>query len=1234
MKKIILSILGVVFCSVALIVFMIIRSFNVDNYREQVITSLAHLTGKRVEDIKINGDSSLTWKPTPTFVMNQLTVANQAEGSEATMVQIDQVQVEMEWTSFFKSPLVIQRIILKNPQVLVERKYSYQTNFSFPVLFQLNRQNNSDGLVKDLDLSSIRIDELQIENGTLRFKNLLTQNEFSFTQINGVGRADSLDGPYAFDGTATYHQQMFLIDVKTGQMQISSPLRINIKLTEKGTKSWIDLSADLNQDSKDKWFVGGGSFLLENPRAILPIVGLNDWYQEGTLSGSYKVNVSSKRIDFQDVVLSQRKGEEVLFSCVFDLVNDYNEKKTSLYIKDLSMKEWQRKLWQNIWKSFPLTKVKNELDIQVQAANMIPSVGDTKLTLSAQSNQGLMNGEMVMTYPNDTSFSFKGQYHIGKNHLTGQASFGSANVQGLMTALSGLNSQYLPKENLKNVHLEGQLDLSDKAYQYTIAKGTIDETTLSGKVAYFPQNQQWQTDLKLQGLDLDKYGLDTEGWGAKLSDFIFGRSGQKPPFIQGQYQVGITAEKVRWLGSDYANIQLYGALGPDTWDISSLVLRQSEENHLTFKGKISHYARPEVAFVGAEIGGTLSDYNLVQKWGFTLPEWLTKNHDRLGGTVQYNGTLSSGTLTTQLKADNAELIFDGQIQNLFTQPEIVQSEVHFKYPNLSHLARLLDGEKTRFEKRPVFIEFQGTVATSKGAIQWQDGILYLGDDRLNTQGSLTLSPFQMKADIKATRLNADIFIPEILSEIYSEENGFQLKSGKDFSLNLTVLADAFQYQDFQAQNLKSQFSMENQSFNLKEFSVNFSQNPHSLLSLTMQGQGENGSLSVAGKVQVKEMPVPAQLFPMGNYRLGEGVFSSEFDFSAAGNTYENLRHSLSFQGPFSWNKAVLEGVDVVAWQEAVESALKMAQITAGFNSRLEFAFKNGQTELPPLSGVIQSKDGTIQLAQVQGKNQLFSLDGMTLDWVDIGDTVHLVFPFVLKSLQKPLPIVLDITGKSSVLKMYDFIQSFQDNVKIEAQRVSEIQRQQQKKEAEERRLHIQQNASQIFSQTDALVQALQKKMLLNPNPKANERMSQINKKAQEVRQLAAKATLSEAENTALLEKSKLLYAEVQDFENWLGVEDLIGQKESAIDLSRQSEKLLNQMEKIYQQNPRSVVMANLIVNARQVRQEIQNSANKLEKTKTESDVLNLISSIKEDFLKLQKAADYMEKLNDTLLRKK
>ena len=76
------------------------------------------------------------------------------------------------------------------------------------------------------------------------------------------------------------------------------------------------------------------------------------------------------------------------------------------------------------------------------------------------------------------------------------------------------------------------------------------------------------------------------------------------------------------------------------------------------------------------------------------------------------------------------------------------------------------------------------------------------------------------------------------------------------------------------------------------------------------------------------------------------------------------------------------------------------------------------------------------------------------------------------------------------------------------------------------------------------------------------------------------------------------------------------------------------MEKIYQQNPRSVVMANLIVNARKVRQEIQNSANKLEKTKTESDVLNLISSIKEDFLKLQKATDYMEKLNDTLLRKK
>ncbi len=1224
MKKIILSILAVVLCAIALIVFMIIRSFNVDNYKEQIVNSLANLTGKKVEEIKIGGETTLSWKPAPTFVMNQLSIANQAEGSEPDMIKVDQVQVEMEWTSFFKSPLVIKRIILKKPEILVERKYTYQTNFAFPVLFQMNRQMNTDGMVKELDAASIRIDELKIEDGILRWKNLLTNNSFTVSDLNGTGSADSLDGPYTFTGHTIYQNQKILIEMKTGKMQVSAPLPVSLKLSDESQKNWVNLNADLNQDSKDKWFFGGGSFSLEKPKNLLKIFGVKDWYDTGKLSGSYKITVAPKKIIFQDVVFSQQNEEDTRFSCVFNFINDYNEKKAYLDVKNLSMKDGNGALWKNVLQSFNFGGMQNALEIKINAGNPAASdVFGNQFSLSATLIQNKLDGEVVASYPNDTAVSFKGTYDLGQKNLSGSASFGSSDMLGFLKNLSAGQGNYLPQDHFKNVHLEGQLTFSPDLYQYDITTGIVDDMTLSGKIGYLVSQKGWMTDLKIKDLNVDAYYTVPTGFLSTIYDFILGKTNSPLPAVLENSQIGLEVEKLKLLGTDFENFKIQTRFLPQEINVDAFVLSQSPDNNVSFSGKILQAASTDVSFNPMMLSWGVSDFELAQKLGVIFPKWLTENHKNFQGSVQYQGTRTQGEIQAQLQADNAELSVAGTIQNVFEKPQLNQTDFHLKYPNLSHLAHLIYPEKDLFQKMPVAVDFQAKVSTDTKEIQWENGILYLGDDRWNTAGSLELNPFKLKTDIKATRFNADLF----LSEFASEENALQVS--EDLLINVSLLADVFQYQGYQASNLKSQWVLENQTLSLKELSVSFPENPQSLFSLT--GQGQLGSdRSFTGRVKMQDVPLSQQLLSMGDYVLGGGAFSTEFDFSAKGNTYEALRHSLNFQGPFTYKNATLQGVDVAAWQEAVEATLKMAEMTQGFKSRLEFAFKNGQTQLPQLSGQIQSRNGVVKFYQVVGQNQQVLLDGAAFDWVDIGNTMHLTLPFVLKSLQKSLPIVLDITGQSSTVKMYDFIQSFQDNVKIEAQRLAEIQKQAQKKEAEERRLYLQKNATDLFGQTDALVQSLQKKILLNPSAKANEKMNKINKMAQEVRKLAAKTNLTEAENTALLEKSKLLFAEAQDFENWLGAEDLMAQKETAMELPPQADKLMNKMEKIYQQNPRSVVMANLILNARQTKQDLQKQTDLLEKTKTETEVKNLLSQIQENFLKLHKASEYMEKLNESL----
>ena len=177
MKKIILSIVALIILVVGIMVFCVVRSFNVENYKTQVITSLSQMMGKKLEEVSINGEASLSWRPMPTFVMNDLVVANQ-EAKTDPMIKISQVQVEIEWRSLFKSPLMIKKIILKKPEILVERRYSYQTNFSFPILFNPGRSVDQDALMSASDDFLVQIDTLEVEDGVLHWKNLLKMEEY------------------------------------------------------------------------------------------------------------------------------------------------------------------------------------------------------------------------------------------------------------------------------------------------------------------------------------------------------------------------------------------------------------------------------------------------------------------------------------------------------------------------------------------------------------------------------------------------------------------------------------------------------------------------------------------------------------------------------------------------------------------------------------------------------------------------------------------------------------------------------------------------------------------------------------------------------------------------------------------------------------------------------------------------------------------------------------------------
>ena len=280
----------------------------------------------------------------------------------------------------------------------------------------------------------------------------------------------------------------------------------------------------------------------------------------------------------------------------------------------------------------------------------------------------------------------------------------------------------------------------------------------------------------------------------------------------------------------------------------------------------------------------------------------------------------------------------------------------------------------------------------------------------------------------------------------------------------------------EGRNLKGIMTLENKQFQIKDFSLNFSEKEKSTLKLTVKGDLSQG-LSVQGQLEMQNVPLKKKIWQINPYALGEGFVTSNLSFNAKGNDWQSWIHSLNFTNPFTWTNGTMDGVDVKLWQEAINTALKVGQMSSGFNSRLQYAFKNGQTKLPTLSGIIQAKDGKISLQDVKGENNQLGLTGMRVDWTDIGNVLTINMPFVLQSLKLPA-VVLEIIGKSSSIKTFDFTQAFQDIVQLKSQEVSELKNQELRRQKDAQNAKMQQEAKSMLDQTEKLLRSLENHHLL------------------------------------------------------------------------------------------------------------------------------------------------------------
>ena len=116
MKKFFFSVLILLLLVASGIVWLVMRSFNAEAYQQQVISAVSELTGRQFQ---VLGATSFTWRPVPTFTMENVQLSNQEGSEEPLMFHADRIRIEIELTSLLSSPLVVRRVEVEKPTLLL-----------------------------------------------------------------------------------------------------------------------------------------------------------------------------------------------------------------------------------------------------------------------------------------------------------------------------------------------------------------------------------------------------------------------------------------------------------------------------------------------------------------------------------------------------------------------------------------------------------------------------------------------------------------------------------------------------------------------------------------------------------------------------------------------------------------------------------------------------------------------------------------------------------------------------------------------------------------------------------------------------------------------------------------------------------------------------------------------------------------------------------------------------------
>ena len=182
--KILFSTIFILFAVLVVGVFVFIKTFDLNSYKSYAEKIVQEQLGRK---LSLNGEAYLGLSLVPTVVLEDVEFANPSWAKNSQMVKVKKLDVKFAILPLLNQQIVIDKVILEEPQINLEVAKNGDTSWDFPALDtpqpQQSKKAESGWLISvanatetvasaenstpDAMLTSIVAKMVQIENGTL-----------------------------------------------------------------------------------------------------------------------------------------------------------------------------------------------------------------------------------------------------------------------------------------------------------------------------------------------------------------------------------------------------------------------------------------------------------------------------------------------------------------------------------------------------------------------------------------------------------------------------------------------------------------------------------------------------------------------------------------------------------------------------------------------------------------------------------------------------------------------------------------------------------------------------------------------------------------------------------------------------------------------------------------------------------------------------------------------------------